>query len=102
MLFTIGVTVMVSFPSAVPDLGTPRVISVPEIEMEEGVDEDRVIVPPDILKEKSLASRAEPLDAALTTASLMVTVRVLLSDEMAADSMIGEDSFLKLRSLSTE
>ena len=36
MLFTIGVTVMVSFPLAVPDFGTPRVISVPEIEMEEG------------------------------------------------------------------
>ena len=83
------VTVRVSSPLGVPDRLMPKVYTLPLIEMLVGVAADKVAVPPEMEKTKSLTSKAPLAPLVLNTASDMVTAKVVLSAAKATPVMVA-------------
>ena len=102
MEFATGVIVRVSLPLAVPERPMPNVYVLLLMDILVGVALERVAVPPEIAKAKSLACKAPLPPLVLYTLSENVTATVaLLTGISAVDVIVGANLSFSVTEMAT-
>ena len=89
LLLEAGRTVIFSNPDACPDMFIPNVYTLPLMDMEVGVVDPRVALPPEIANTKSSFSSAPLPPVVRYTGSFIVTAIVLLLLAICTDETLG-------------